>query len=421
MLVKHVCSVVALILATTLGVGAQWPQFRGPDGNGASAAASLPLTWSDTEHVRWKTAIHGRAWSSPVVLGSQVWVTTATEDGRALSALALDKVTGKIVFDLPLFKVDKPQYAHPFNSYASPTPVIEPGRVYVTFGSPGTAALDTATGKVIWERRDLECNHYRGAGSSPILFENLLIMHFDGSDVQYLVALDKASGKTVWRTERSVDFQDVGPDGKVQAEGDFRKGFATPTVVTAGGQPILVSPGSKATYGYDPRTGKELWRMVDRGAHSPGTRPLAGHGLVFYQTGWGAGSLVALKPDGRGELGPTHVVWKATRAVPNKPSAILAGDLIFMVNDVGILTCLEAQTGKMVSQVRLKGEYSASPLLAAGRIYFFSEDGRTTVIEAGRDLKVIGENQLGDGFMASPAVDGNALIVRSRSHLYRIE
>jgi outer membrane protein assembly factor BamB len=359
--------------------------------------------------VRWKTPIHGRAWSSPVVLGSQVWVTTATPDGRSLSALALDKETGKIVFDLPLFTVEKPQFAHPFNSYASPTPVIEPGRVYVTFGSPGTAALDTATGKVLWERRDLECNHFRGAGSSPILFEGLLIMHFDGSDVQYLVALDKQTGKTVWRTDRSVDFQDVGPDGKVQA------------VVSAGGQPVLVSPGSKATYGYDPRTGKELWRMVDRSAHSPSTRPLVGHGLVFYQTGWGAGSLVAIKPDGRGELGPTDVVWRATRAVPNKPSVILSGDLIFMVNDVGILTCLEAQTGAMVSQVRLKGEYSASPLLAAGRVYFFSEDGRTTVIEAGRELKVLAENQLGDGFMASPAVDGNALFLRSRSHLYRIE
>jgi outer membrane protein assembly factor BamB len=413
-------TVLALLLVATLRLDAQWPQFRGPDGNGTSTAATLPLTWSEGEHVRWKTPIHGRAWSSPVILGSQVWITTATEDGRALSALAIDKTTGKVVFDLLLFRVARPQYAHPFNSYASPTPVIEPGRVYVTFGSAGTAAIDTATGKVVWERRDLECNHFRGAGSSPILFGDLLIMHFDGSDVQYLLALDKKTGKTVWRTNRSVDFQDVGPDGKVQSDGDFRKGFATPHIVMAGSQPVLVSLGSKASYGYDPRTGQELWRIVDRTTHSPSTRPVAGRGLVFYSTGW-SGSLIAVKPDGRGEVGATHVVWRATRAVPNKPSVILAGDLIVMVNDAGIVSGLDAQTGRSVWQSRLQGEYSASPLLASGRIYFFSEDGRTTVIEAGRAFKVLAENQLGDGFMASPAVDGNALILRSRTHLYRIE
>jgi outer membrane protein assembly factor BamB len=417
---KRTWSVVALALVATLRIDAQWTEFRGPDGNGTSSSTTLPLTWAEGEHVRWKTPIHGRAWSSPVVLGSQVWVTTATEDGRALSALGLDKTTGRIVFDRPLFKVDKPQDAHPFNSYASPTPVIEPGRVYVTFGSAGTAAIDTRTGKVIWERRDLNCNHFRGAGSSPILFRELLIMHFDGSDVQFLVALDKRTGKTVWRTNRSVDFQDVGPDGRVQAEGDFRKGFATPQVVMVGAQPVLVSLGSKASYGYDPRTGQELWRIVDRSAHSPSARPVAGHGLVYYPTGW-SGSLVAIKPDGRGDVGATHVVWRATRAVPNKPSVILAGDLIVMVNDTGVVSCLDAQTGKSVWQSRLQGEYSASPLLAAGRIYFFSEDGRTTVLEAGRAFKVLAENQLGDGFMASAAVDGSALILRSRTHLYRIE
>jgi outer membrane protein assembly factor BamB len=413
-------SVVALLLAATLRVDAQWPQFRGPDGNGTSTSTTLPLTWAEGLHVRWKTAIHGRAWSSPVILGSQIWVTTATEDGRALAAVAIDKATGKILFDLPLFAVEKPQEIHPFNSYASPTPVIEPGRLYVTFGSAGTAAIDTQTGKAIWKRRDLECHHFRGPGSSPILFGELLIMHFDGIDVQYVVALDKKTGKTVWRTNRSVDFQDVGPGGKVQGDGDFRKGFATPQVVMVGDQPVLVSLGSKAAYGYDPRTGQELWRIVDRSAHSPSTRPVAGRGVVLYPTGW-SGSLVAAKLDGRGDVAATHVVWRATRGVPNKPSVILAGDLVFMVNDTGIVSCLDAQTGKIVWQSRLQGEYSASPLLAAGRIYVFSEDGRTTVLEAGRAFKVLAENQLGDGFMASPAVDGNALILRSRTHLYRIQ
>jgi outer membrane protein assembly factor BamB len=414
------CAALVIVLLTAVQAEAQWPQFRGPDGNGSTQAA-LPLTWTENERIRWRVPIHGRAWSSPVVLGQQVWVTTASEDGRALGAMAVDKTSGKVLFDLPLFSVATPQYAHPFNSYGSPTPVMEPGRIYVTFGSPGTAAIDTSTGKVIWERRDLECNHFRGAGSSPILFENLLLMHFDGSDVQYLVALDKTTGKTVWKTNRSVDFRDVGPDGKPQAEGDFRKGFSTPHVVMSDGRPVLISLGSKAAYGYDPRTGQELWRVEDHKTHSPSTRPIAGNGLVYYPTGWSSGELVAMKPDGRGDVAATHVVWRASRAVPNKPSLLLAGDTVVMVNDVGIVSSLDAKTGRMLWQSRIKGEYSASPLLSPGRIYFFSEDGKTTVIAAGPEFKILAENQLGDGFMASPAVDGNALILRSRTHLYRVE
>jgi outer membrane protein assembly factor BamB len=409
-----------MTLVAAARIEAQWPQFRGPDGNGVSSATVLPLTWGEGNHVKWKIPIHGRAWSSPVVLGSQIWVTTATEDGRKLSAIAIDKTSGKILFDLPVFTVAKPQAVHPFNSYASPTPAIEAGRVYVTYGSAGTAAIDTQSGKVVWKRNDLECDHFRGPGSSPILFGDLLIMHFDGINVQYVVALDKKTGKTVWRTSRSVDFQDLEPNGKPLGDGDFRKGFATPQIAVAGNQPVLISLGSKALYGYDPRTGQELWQIVDRSAHSPSTRPLVGHGLVFYQTGW-SGSLVALKPDGRGDVTATHVVWRVTRGVPNKPSAILAGDLLFMVNDGGILSCIGAQTGKGIWQSRLQGEYSASPISGAGRVYFFSEEGKTTVIEAGRTFKVLAENQLGDGFMASAAIDGNALILRSRTHLYRIE
>ena len=251
---------LALVLST-LPLHAQWPQFRGPDGTGnAPSRRSCRSTWGEDKNVRWKTAVHGRAWSSPVILGNQIWMTTATEDGRELFAVALDRDSGKIVFDLKLFEVATPQYAHPFNTYASPTPVIEPGRVYVTFGAPGTAAIDTKTGKVLWERRDFECNHFRGAGSSPIIFGDLLLMHFDGSDHQFVVALDKRTGKTVWRTDRSIDFQDLNPDGKPKADGDFRKAFSTPQIVTVDGRPVMVSIGSKAIYGYDPRTGQELWR-----------------------------------------------------------------------------------------------------------------------------------------------------------------
>jgi outer membrane protein assembly factor BamB len=417
----HVASALLTLVAASSPLAADWPQFRGPDGNGLAASRELPLAWAEGKNVRWKTAVHGRAWSSPVILGDQVWMTTATEDGRDLFAMAVDRRTGKVLYDLKLFHVEKPQFAHSFNSYASPTPAIEPDRVYVTFGSPGTAAIDTRTGKVLWERRDIECNHFRGAGSSPVIFEDLLLMHFDGSDRQFVVALDKKTGRTVWRTERSIDFQDLGPDGKPQAEGDFRKAFATPHVIPVAGRPVFVSVGSKAAYGYDPRTGKELWRIEERSNHSASPRPIAAHGLVYYTSGWASGQLLAVRPDGSGDATDSHVVWRATQGVPKKPGIIVLDDLIFMVNDVGIVTCLEAKTGETVWKGRLEGTYSASPIAGAGRVYFFSEDGKTTVIEAGRELKVLAENQLDDGFMASPAVDGRALILRTRTHLYRIE
>jgi outer membrane protein assembly factor BamB len=409
-----------VLLIAVIAAG-QWPEFRGPQGTGLAATAAIPERWSETENVRWKVPVHGRAWSSPVILGRQVWLTTATPDGKQLFAMAFDKDTGRTLYDLKLFDVATPQFAHAFNTYASPSPVIEQGRVYVTFGSPGTAAIDTASGKVIWERRDLECNHFRGAGSSPILFRDLLIMHFDGSDVQYVVALDKRTGRTVWKTPRSVDFKDIDASGKIKADGDFRKAFATPIVVTVGTQPVLISPGSMAAYGYDPLTGKELWRLEERTSFSASTRPVAGHGLVFYTTGFNTGQVLAIRPDGRGDVTETHVAWRSTRGAPKKPSLLLHDDLLFMVNDNGVVTCVEAKTGTEVWTGRLNQTYSASPISTGGRIYFFGEDGKATVIEAGRTYKVIAENTLDDGFMATPAIDGAALYVRTKSHLYRIE
>jgi outer membrane protein assembly factor BamB len=400
---------------------AEWPQFRGPHGTGIVDSPALPLTWSEESNIRWKTEVHGRAWSSPVILEDRVWVTTATPDGRELSVVALDQHTGKIVHDRKLFDVATPQFAHAFNSYASPTPVIEPGRIYVTFGSPGTAAVDTATGKVLWERRDLECNHFRGAGSSPILFRNLLIMHFDGSDVQYVVALDKDTGRTVWHTPRSIDFRDLGPDGKPKADGDYRKAFATPHVITVGGEPLLISLGGQAAYGYDPMTGKERWRLEERRSHSASTRPVFGHGMVFYPSGFDSPQLLAIRPVGTGDISATNVVWRFARSVPNKPSILLVDDLIYMVNDVGIASAVEAKTGELVWQSRVGGTFSASPIAGAGRIYMFDEDGKATVIATGREFKVLAENQLDNGFMASPATAGNALYLRTSRHVYRIE
>lgn len=423
---------VTIGFATQLQGGENWPQFRGPNGDGLSAAKGLPLTWSETNNVKWKTAIHGRAWSSPVVWGKQVWLTTATEDGKQLSAICVDGETGKIIHDVKLFDVDAPQFAHKFNTYGSPTPVIEEGRVYVTFGSPGTACLDTETAKVIWERRDFECNHYRGAGSSPILYENLLLMHFDGSDKQYVVALDKSTGKTRWRRDRSIDYKDLLPDGKPEAEGDWRKAFATPHVAMIGGQPVMVSIGAKATYGYDPVPGLELWRVEDRASHSGSTRPVVVDDLIVYPTGFGRAQLLAIRNGARGEVIDVNkpepadankklkLEWKATKGIPNKPSLQRVGDLLFTVNDGGVASCLELATGKEIWNERVGGNYSASPIAADGRIYFCNEEGKTVVVAAAREFKILAENKLDEGFMASPAVMGNTLILRTKTHLYSI-
>jgi outer membrane protein assembly factor BamB len=412
----------ALVVAFSLSAAhGAWPQFRGPDGQGRSDATGLPLNWSENKNIKWQTALHGRAWSSPVILDRQIWVTSATEDGRELFAICVDRDSGKIIHDLKLFDVENPQFAIRFNTYASPTPVIEPGRVYVTFGSPGTACLDTETGKVLWERRDFECNHFRGAGSSPIIHENLLIMHFDGSDHQFVVALDKATGKTVWRTERSIDFQDLDANGKPAADGDYRKAFATPHVALFNGEPLLISFGAKAAYGYNPRTGEELWRVEERSTHSASTRPVIGDNLIYFPSGFATAQLLAIRPGGRGLVTDSHVAWRVRRSIPNKPSPVLKDGLLFMIHDGGTASCIDANTGAEIWQERVGGNYSASPLYADGRIYFFSEEGKTTVIEAGREFKKLAENQLGDGFLASPAVSGKALFLRSRTHLYRVE
>lgn len=414
-------SLIFLVILFFAQPADNWPQFRGPDGNGHARAAGLPTNWSESQSVVWKTPIHDRGWSSPVIYGNQIWLTTGTKDGRQLFALCLDKQTGRIIRDIKLFEVAQPQYAHPFNTYASPTPVIEEGRVYITFGSPGTACIDTKTFKVIWERRDIECNHFRGAGSSPIIFRNLLLMHFDGSDHQFVMALDKRTGRTVWRTKRSVDFRDLDKKGQPAAEGDYRKAFATPHVALINGQWEMISLGSRAAYGYDPMTGRELWRVEEHEQFSASTRPVLGHGMLFFPTGFSAGQLFAVRAGGRGVVTNSHVAWKLKRGVSNKPSILLIDDLIYMIGDAGILSCVEAKTGQLVWLKRIGGEFSASPIYADGKIWLFDEEGKATVFKPGRAFEPVAENRLDEGCLASPAASGKALFVRTRTHLYRLE
>lgn len=406
---------LGLLLVGTGFAAAQenWPQFRGPHANNHADSTTLPMRWSETENIRWKTPLHDSGWSSPVIWGDQIWVTAATEDGKQDFALCIDKNSGKIVHDIKLWENEKPSpLGNTLNGYASCTPVIEPGRVYVHFGSYGTACLDTASGRILWQRRDLPCEHFRGPGSSPILFENLLIFHMDGYDYQYIVALDKGTGETVWKTDRNIEYG--------TKNGDLMKGFSTPLVIEAAGKTQLISPSSMATISYDPRTGREYWRVRYK-THSGAGMPVFGQGLVYLNTGFGKADLLAVQPDGEGDVTATHVLWAAKKSIGSKPSQVLVDDLIFNVHDTGVASCLDAKTGEELWSKRLGGDFSASPLYADGKIYYCGQDGNTTIVKPAREYLELAKNTLEDGFMASPAVTGKALILRTRSAIYRVE
>lgn len=415
MILRSLAAILAIAcFVSNLRAADSWTQFRGPNGAGHSDSKGLPVEWSEEKNVAWKTPIPGKAWSSPVVLDGQIWVTNAPPDGKWASAVCLDLESGKILHDIKLWDIEKPQYCIEKNSYASCTPVIEPGRVYVHFGAHGTAAIDTASGKKIWERQDLPCNHHRGPASSPILYDDLLILTFDGFDQQYVVALNKNDGKTVWKKDRNIEY---GSDN-----GDIKKAYCTPSLLEVAGKLQLVNPSAGAAIAYDPKSGDELWR-VRCGGMNVSSPPLFGNGLIYMTTAAGGFNLYAVKPGGKGDITGSHVAWKSSKAVGKKSGPLLIGNRIFMSTDDGILSATDATDGTPLWQKRVGGEFSASPVFADGKIYFCGEDGVTHVVDPGKEgeePQVLAQNKLGAGFMASPAVVGNSLLLRTKTHLYRI-
>ncbi|NOS70673.1 MAG: PQQ-binding-like beta-propeller repeat protein [Verrucomicrobia bacterium] len=419
-------------VALAIGVSsakADWTDFRGPHGDGNVSASGdtkligFPLNWSETNNIKWKTEIPFRGWSTPIVQGGQVWVTTATEQGNDYFAICLDKENGKILFNEKVFHTDNPEplgNGASMNSYATPSAAIEPGRVYVHFGSAGTACLDTKTAKVIWKRTDLPCRHYRGPSASPVLFENLLIVTFDGADLQYTAGLDKQTGATIWKTNRSVAWNDENAPDAMTREGDHRKSHGTPLLATVAGKPQLISVGAKASYGYDPRNGHELWR-VEYNDWSSAPRPLFEKDIAYVVTGLTKRELLAIKADGHGNVTDTHVVWKLSNRIGKYASPLLVDGLIYTASDESFVTCIDTATGQVVWSERIGGKYAGSPIYADGRLYFFSQDGTTTVLKPGRTFQVLTSNKLDAGFMASPAADGKALFLRTKTHLYRVE
>jgi outer membrane protein assembly factor BamB len=382
-----------------------WPEFRGPGGQGHSSERGLPLHWGEGKNVAWKSAVPGLGWSSPVVADGLVWLTTAVgERAISLRVIAFDAASGREVVNVEAFNI--PAYRreiNPKNSWASPTPVIDNGRVYVHFGADGTAAL-TTTGKILWKARfDYASQH--GAGGSPVVYGDLLIFSCDGSDVAFVVALDKHTGKVKWKTNRGYPADQA---------------YTTPLIIRAAGRDQLISVGAFRARAYDPATGKEIWRVRYDEGFSNVPRPVFAHGLVFIATGFQQPSLLAVRPDGTGDVTKTHVAWSLTRGAPLTPSPIAVGDELYLVTDGGIATCLDARTGGIVWQQRLGGTYSASPVFADGRIYFLAEQGVTTVIAPGKEFRRLATNALDGGLLASMAVSGGSLFLRTDSHLYRI-
>ena len=410
------CIILLITVASCVVIEAneQWSQFRGHYGNGIIKSTSAPINWSENTNIDWKTPIHDRGWSSPVIWNDQIWMTTATKDGNKMYAICVNKLSGKIEHDLHVFDVKSPQAITNENTYASPTPVVEEGRVYVHFGTYGTACISTKDGQILWKRRDLNCDHEIGAGpaSSPFIYNNFLIFNVDGRDVQYVIALNKETGETAWKTNRSVNFSDV--------QVNQRKAYGTPFIIPRGNTNQMVSIGAKGVYSYDPENGKELWKAEHRG-WSIAPRPVYGEGLVFTMIDRDRPEMWAINPNGSGDITETHIEWKETKRMPPRASPIIIKGLLFVVDRNGYISCIEAKTGKSIWQKRMKGRFSASPILANNLIYFFNEDTVCTIIKPTRELEIVAENQLSnDKLMATPAFDENSIYIRTEKNLTRI-
>ena len=397
-----------------------WTQFRGSNLNGMAISENIPLKW-DESVIKWKTEIHDKGYSSPVVYNNQIWVTTATTDGKKLYAVCLDYQTGKIIYDLLVFTPEVVEGKHSLNTYASPTPCIEKDKVYVHYGSMGTACINTADGSIVWKRTDLKCKHVQGPASSPIIYKNMLILHFEGTDVRFIVALDKTNGQTIWRSDRPAE-----PYEPLQEIG--RKAYITPIIVNVKGRDMLISDGSAVCIAYDPNTGREIWRVVD-GAESTIAMPFTENGVVFWYAGYMVAddgskytNMLAVNPDGSGDITRTNVIWKKRDELSRNHSLtpVIKDGLIYTVNTFNKLMCIDAASGEEVWSKHLLSNYDASPIYINGNIWFFSVKGEVLTIKEGRKYEVIASNKMESGIWATPAVLRNSIIVRTQNYLYRI-
>lgn len=433
----HLPALLAVLLsAQGANAPVDWPEWRGPNAQGHATAKGLPDTWSETRNIAWRTELPGRGWSTPVMNADQIWLSTAIETSATpeevarrtkvntadqpltvlskveLKALCVDRRTGKLLRDIPLITVQEPQWVHELNSYASPSPVLEPGRAYFHFGTFGTFCLDVASGGVVWANTNLHIMHENGPGSSPVIAGDLLLFHLDGSDSQSIAALDKKTGGLVWRTNRS---------GKMNDHPQLKKSYATPTLTRWAGKPAVLSQGADWIYAYDPASGHELWK-VPYGSlgFSLSSRAVLGDGRVYFATGYSRSEIQAVQ-FGTADAAPS-TVWKYAKGAPTMSSLLLVGNELYFVSDSGgMLTCLDARDGHEHYRERLGGSHSASPLIVDGKILLCSREGETCVVAPGTTFKLIARNRLPGKLMASPIASGEALYLRTDTALYRIQ
>ncbi|VAW19096.1 hypothetical protein MNBD_BACTEROID01-2434 [hydrothermal vent metagenome] len=397
-----------------------WTHFRGSTLDGHSATERAPVHFGAQKSIVWETSIEGIAYSSPVVFDDQIWLTSATQNGEEMFAICLDYASGGVIRKIPVFQPSEIQHIHPTNSYATPTPCIEGGVVYVHYGTYGTAAISTSGFEVIWQRTDLNCSHMQGAASSPVIYNDLLILHLEGTDVQYVIALDKRTGKTAWKTERPQEYyKDVEPV--------YRKAYITPIVVDGNGQKQLISNGSQLCVSYDPDTGEELWRFF-YGEDSTVGMPLYYDGMIFINSGWVMSQgppffarFFAINLAGEGDVTVPHLIWESETDIPQIPTPVIVDGKIYMVHDRGAVTCLDAKTGRVVWKDKLKGQFNASPVYAGGNIYFSSVQGVVYVVKPGDKFTLVAENKIGGRIKATPAILRNSIIIRTDKKLYRFE
>lgn len=391
-----------------------WTFYRGSNLNAVSTNKNMPHIWSEQENITWKVSVHGSGSSSPVVFGDQIWITTADSAGKQLYAMCISYKTGQIVHDIKVFEPDSVVPIHRLNTHATPTPAIEEGYVYVHFGSMGTACLETGSGKVVWRREDLKCEHVQGPASSPVIYKELLILHYEGVDIQYLVALDKKTGRTVWKSVRPQELY-------VDQPPIARKAYITPIIINVDGRDLLISNGSEVCIAYDPLTGEEIWRMRYI-SDSTIAMPMYSNGYVIFTTGLlDPIRMLAIRPTGKGDITNTALVWEVKTNVPQINSPFVKDGLIYMIHERGTASCLDAESGKVIYTGKLSGEFYASPVCADNKIYYFSKKGIVYVVREGREFKLIAENKLDGEIMATPAVTGSSLLIRTNKALYRIE
>lgn len=412
---------ISLFYACTKTNVENWTHLRGPQLNGIAVTENAPVSWSEQENIRWKAAIPGVGWSSPVVFNDQIWMTTADKNGKWFSAVCVDFETGNMLKEIELFRPESVQRIHGTNSYASSTPCIEDRFVYVHYGTYGTACINTKNFEVVWSRTDMNCEHMQGAASSVILYKDLLFVHLEGTDVQDIYALNKHTGETVWKVGT--------PDEKVYEElaPVYRKSYQTPIVITVDGEDQLISNRAQYAVSYDPNTGKENWRIF-YGEDSPVSMPIYYKGLVLVNSGWvvsqGApyfARMFAVDPTGHGDVTESNIVWQNEKNVPQISSPVIVDSLLFMVAERGEVTCLNPANGEVYWEEKLKGHFDISPIFACGNLYFTNIKGETSVIKASPTYELIAENKLDGTLKATPAILRGAILQRSDEYLYKIQ